>query len=71
MMSRIAAAVMLIGVPALAQDHPAGHVETNPGSLEHFDTTYDVEFGRMWVPMNRRNPDGRTLQLHFVSYKRN
>ena len=71
MMSRIAAAVMLIGVPALAQDHPAGHVETTPGSLEHFDTTYDVEFGRMWVPMNRRNPDSPTLQLHFVRYKSN
>ncbi len=66
----MAAVLAVVVVPAVAQDHKAGGVVVEPGTLEHFGRTYDVELGSFRVSMNRRDPDNdQTLELRFVRYK--
>jgi len=66
----LAAALAVASLPVVAQDREAGGVVVEPGTVEHFGRTYDVEFGSFRVPMNRRDPDNQqTLELRFVRYK--
>ncbi len=66
----LAAALAVVSLPVVAQDREAGGVVVEPGTVEHFGRTYDVEFGSFRVPMNRRDPDNnQTFELRFVRYK--
>ena len=62
-------ALCLVTAPVTAQLHTAGDVTVEPGTIEHFGTTYDVEYGSLWVPMNRSDPDTTVIELKFIRYK--
>ncbi len=62
-------ALCLVTAPVSGQVHTAGEVTLEPGTIEHFGTTYDVEYGSLWVPMNRQDPGTTVIQLKFIRYK--
>ena len=56
-------ALFLVPAPVSGQLHTAGDVTVEPGTIEHFGTTYDVEYGSLWVPMNRRLSGGEQQRV--------
>jgi pimeloyl-ACP methyl ester carboxylesterase len=62
------ASSLLITVSATAQR--AGEMKIEPYIFETAGKVkVDAEFGRLWVPENRRRPDSRLIELAFVRFK--
>jgi len=61
---------LLIVLPitsAPAQDHPAGHIESQLLELETSEgQTLEADAIRLWVPENRSDPESRTISLAML-----
>jgi pimeloyl-ACP methyl ester carboxylesterase len=59
---------LLVTLSATAQK--AGDMKIEPYTFETADKEkVAAEFGRLWVPENRRRPDSRLIELAFVRFK--
>src|SRR4030095_12867830 len=70
---QILAPLSLRGVllaPASAQAPKAGEVKLEPYVFEAANQQkVDAELGHLFVPENRRNPNGRLIELAFVRFR--
>ena len=63
------ATVLLLAPAAFAQTHQAGDVVLEPGKKEWRGQSYDVDYGSLWVPMNREDPGSELIRLKFIRFK--
>lgn len=60
---------MFVASRSPAQVHTAGEYVIEPGTFETQGQSFDADFGTIWVPMNRNDPESRTIALKFVRIK--
>lgn len=62
--------VVATALPAYAETHRAGEVVLEPGQKQWRGQNYNVDFGTLWVPMNREDASNdNVIALNFIRFK--
>jgi pimeloyl-ACP methyl ester carboxylesterase len=62
-------AVLSFAPVTFADTHKAGDVELEPGKREWRGQSFDVDYGTLWVPMNREDPGSKLIRLKFIRFR--